>query len=359
MPESNAHLHGLVLKTSDADEAAALLGDTAVPYRFEPVSGSPAFSTDILILQGRSIILSTAASTGKLWLETGMPAGSYGLVLDLAGGVGFHKAGGQNVDVSPHSSFVQNPGTMAEVTTRERYRVLFLRIAADVLKTELQSRLGREISSHLVFQPEFKMRSAAGRKLGAACRNLRRALSSRETATAATGAITQLEAEIVNLLLEAQPHNYSKQMSRFAEAGNWRVRAAKEYMRSSAHLPLTLGDICAAAGVNARTLQHTFQRYHGSSPMAFLRRVRLEAAHEALLNPDEGTTVAAQAAKWGFFHFGRFSRTYNAAYGELPSDTLQRSRRRKHSERMNAASSLSQVAMSQKLDGRYLSNDLS
>lgn len=327
MPESNAHLHGLVLKTSDADEAAALLGDTAVPYRFEPVSGSPAFSTDILILQGRSIILSTAASTGKLWLETGMPAGCYGLVLDLDSGVGPHKARGRTVDVTPACSFVQNPGTVAEVTTRERYRVLFLRIAADVLRTELQARLGRDIHSPLMFQPEFKMGNAAGRKLGGACRNLRRTLSSiRATATATSGAIAQLEAQIVDVLLEAQPHNYSKHMSRFAEAGHWRVRAAKEYMSSSAHLPLTLGDVCAAAGVNARTLQHTFQRYHGSSPMAFLRTIRLQAAREELLNAADGTTVAAQAAKWGFLHFGRFSRIYQTVFGELPSETLRRSR---------------------------------
>jgi len=329
LSESNAHLHGFVLKTGNADEAAALLGSTAVPYRFEPVSSSPPFSTDILILQGRSIVLSTAVSTGKLWLETGMPEDSYGLVLDVGDGVGVHKTRGQNVDVSPNSSFVQNPGTVAEVTTRERYRVLFLRIAADVLKRELESRLGRQIHSRLLFQPEFKMGCAAGHKLAGAGRNLRRALSSTRTTTTCV-AIAPLEAEIIDLLLEAQPHNYSKEMSRFSQAGSWTARVAKEYMRSAAHLPLTLGDVCDAAGVNARTLQHTFRRYHGCSPMTFLRKVRLQAARDALLNPDEGTTVAAQAAQWGFFHFGRFSRAYRDVYSELPSETLQRSRRRKH-----------------------------
>jgi AraC-like DNA-binding protein len=331
LPELNAHLHGIVLKTRDADEAAALLADAAVPYRFETISASPPFSTDILILQGRSIIVSTATSTGRLWLETGMPAGSYGLALALGSGVGVHKSRGKSVDVSPNSSFVQNPGTLAEVTTRERYRVLFLRIAADALNTELQSCLGRNIRSPLVFHPEFKMGGAAGHKLGNACRNLHRVLSNKPgTSIGNSGVIADLEAGIVNLLLEAQPHNYSKEMSRFAEAGNWSVCVAKEYMRSSAHLPLTLGNICAAAGVNARTLQHTFRRAHGCTPMTFLRRIRLEAAHDGLLNPDERTTVAALATKWGFFHFGRFSRTYRAVFGELPSETLSRSRRRKH-----------------------------
>jgi len=331
LPDLNAQLHGTVLKTRDADEAAALLGNAAVPYRFETIAASPLFSTDILILQGRSMIVSTAASTGKLWLETGMPAGSYGLAVALGSGVGVHKSRGQTVDVCPDSSFVQNPGTLAEVTTQEQYRVLFVRMDADVLNTELESRLGRRTGSPLVFHPEFKMGSAAGHKLGHACRNLRRALGRTQgTAVATSALIAQSEAEIINLLLEAQPHNYSKEMSRFAEAGNWSVRVAKEYMRSSAHLPLTLGDVCSVAGVNARTLQHTFRRSHGFTPMAFLRRVRLEAVQAGLMNPDERTTVAAQATKWGFFHFGRFSRIYRAAFGEFPSETLSRSRKRKH-----------------------------
>ena len=329
MLESHTHFHGLALKTRDADEAAQLLGNTAVPYRFEPISSSPPFSTEILVLKGKNVVLSTATSTGELWLRSEMPDDGFGLVVDLGKGLGTHTSIGKKVDVSPEFSFVQNPAATVEVRSRERYRVLFLRLAARALKSELEARLVREVYSPLAFQPSVNMSTAAGNKLRNACTRLRRVLSATtRTVTTNIDTVVQLETQIIGMLLEWQPHNYSREMSRFAEAGGWQLRAAEEYMRSSAHLPLSLGNICVAAGVNARTLQHTFRRHRGCSPMTFLRRIRLQAAHDELLHPSYDTTVASQAAKWGFLHFGRFSRTYQSTFGELPSQTLQRSRRK-------------------------------
>ena len=36
------------------------------------------------------------------------------------------------------------------------------------------------------------------------------------------------------------------------------------------------------------------------------------------------TQVSVDALKWGFWHFGEFSRAYKQCFGELPSDTLRR-----------------------------------
>jgi AraC-like DNA-binding protein len=46
---------------------------------------------------------------------------------------------------------------------------------------------------------------------------------------------------------------------------------------------------------------------------------------EALLAATQASsTVSAEALKWGFWHFGEFSRAYKQCFGELPSDTLRR-----------------------------------
>jgi AraC-like DNA-binding protein len=34
--------------------------------------------------------------------------------------------------------------------------------------------------------------------------------------------------------------------------------------------------------------------------------------------------VSAEALRWGFWHFGEFSRAYKKCFGELPSETLRR-----------------------------------
>jgi len=36
------------------------------------------------------------------------------------------------------------------------------------------------------------------------------------------------------------------------------------------------------------------------------------------------TTVTKEALRWGFWHFGDFSRAYKDCFGELPLDTLRR-----------------------------------
>jgi len=95
-----------------------------------------------------------------------------------------------------------------------------------------------------------------------------------------------------------------------------------------AHLadPLTLGCLCAAAGVGERALQIAFHARHGMSPMRFVAERRLAAAHRRLACGGPGDTVTDIAIGAGFSHLGRFSTLYRQAYGETPSQTLQRRR---------------------------------
>jgi len=84
-------------------------------------------------------------------------------------------------------------------------------------------------------------------------------------------------------------------------------------------------DICEATGVNERALQYAFKEVMGMSPVAYLTRLRLHQVRKSLRAATHGTTtVTAEALRWGFWHFGDFSRAYKDCFGELPSDTLRR-----------------------------------
>jgi len=49
----------------------------------------------------------------------------------------------------------------------------------------------------------------------------------------------------------------------------------------------------------------------------------MERARRDLLDADPAqASVTDIAARWGFFHLGRFSQAYRAMYQELPSQTL-------------------------------------
>ncbi|AHH98756.1 helix-turn-helix domain-containing protein [Kutzneria albida] len=104
------------------------------------------------------------------------------------------------------------------------------------------------------------------------------------------------------------------------------LRRAMAFIDDHAHHEISLADIAAAAHVTIRTLQYAFRRHRGTTPMGYLRQVRLHHAHQELLaaDPTTGTTVTQIAARWGFFHPSRFAYYYRRAYGHPPSRTLLR-----------------------------------
>jgi AraC-like DNA-binding protein len=103
------------------------------------------------------------------------------------------------------------------------------------------------------------------------------------------------------------------------------VRTAVDVIEAEAHLPLTLSSIAARSHICVRTLQQGFQRHLGTSPMAYLREVRLRRAHQTLLESDPSTvTVTSVAHDWGFTNMGRFAAAHAARYHETPAETLRR-----------------------------------
>jgi transcriptional regulator GlxA family with amidase domain len=73
------------------------------------------------------------------------------------------------------------------------------------------------------------------------------------------------------------------------------------------------------AGVSARRLQEAFREHLGTTPMEYLRSVRLDRVHAELRCGAGGVTETAH--RWGFTHLGRFAAAYRERFGVLPSET--------------------------------------
>ncbi len=103
------------------------------------------------------------------------------------------------------------------------------------------------------------------------------------------------------------------------------VKKCEDHVLARAGDHVSVSDLCRVAAVSERALQNAFKEIMGLSPLAYLTRVRLHRVRESLLEATQGsTTVSVEALKWGFWHFGEFSRAYKNCFGELPSDTLRR-----------------------------------
>lgn len=97
-----------------------------------------------------------------------------------------------------------------------------------------------------------------------------------------------------------------------------------------AHLqrPIPLSELESLVGLSARSLQVAFRNRFGCSTRAWTQHRRLDLARERLLHPSPGAQVAGVALDCGFTRLGGFAKVYAQRFGELPSATLARSRRR-------------------------------
>ena len=102
------------------------------------------------------------------------------------------------------------------------------------------------------------------------------------------------------------------------------LRRAVEYIESNVANDISLADIAEAVHVTPRAVQYMFRRHLDITPVAYLRRLRLQRAHADLLKASrERDTVTAIAAHWGFAHTGRFAVHYRQTYGQSPHSTLR------------------------------------
>ncbi len=126
-------------------------------------------------------------------------------------------------------------------------------------------------------------------------------------------------------VLNAFPHTASaKRTGDGLDAHSQTLRRAISFIEANLDRPIDIAEIAAAARVSARAVQLAFRRHPGTTPMAYLRRARLDRARAELRAavPDQDT-VARIAARWGYAP-SVFAAHYRAAYGESPSSTLQR-----------------------------------
>ncbi len=137
--------------------------------------------------------------------------------------------------------------------------------------------------------------------------------------------VENLQTLFILKLLESQPSNYSDQLKpQPCKIAPYHVRRVEQFIIDNADQPIIVEQLVEASGVSARTLFDGFRRFRGTSPMAFLKSVRLERARQELLAAQPGETVTTIACRWGFYQFGRFAAQYKAMYGELPSETLRK-----------------------------------
>lgn len=81
-------------------------------------------------------------------------------------------------------------------------------------------------------------------------------------------------------------------------------------------------ELCQRLQISRRTVQNSFRTVAETTPVKYLRSVRLNGVRRELMaTRASDLAIGDAAANWGFFHMSHFAADYQELFGELPSQT--------------------------------------
>lgn len=206
------------------------------------------------------------------------------------------------------------------------YEQLIIRIKTAALEKTLATLLGAKPRGALRFDPFATAMQPAAQVL----RDLAMFLAKQLSSTAAelpSAVLIELEQALLVSFLSAHRHNFSEVLEGTErEAAPQIVRLAEEFIEASWNRAITIEELASQTNTSIRALYAAFKKSRGYSPMKYAKTVRLQRAKQMLIEPDQRTYVSTVAFKCGFGNLGHFARDYREMFGELPSETLSRTR---------------------------------
>jgi len=243
-------------------------------------------------------------------------------------GVARYTSGKQLGEITPGSSspilHAQEP---LKLDFRSGYRQFVLRIEFDALLRNLNFLLDRDVGRKLEFD-ETPARQPAMSALRQ--RIFQFAIDYNERGTFFSDlAAAEVERMMIMKFLLCHRHNFTHLLLREPlPVSPTVVKMVEEYIEANWDRPIDIETMATVAKISARSLFRQFSKDRGYSPADFAKRVRLHRAREMLEQSNENVSVIQVGLKCGFQNPSHFARDYRKAFGELPSITLQRTKRR-------------------------------
>jgi AraC family transcriptional regulator, ethanolamine operon transcriptional activator len=123
---------------------------------------------------------------------------------------------------------------------------------------------------------------------------------------------------LCNILLARSPVDFRLPVS---STRAYVVDKAIQFIESKLADQLAISDVCTAVRVCPRTLRYSFEHVLGITPTQYIRAARLSRVRSDLVTGRQ-VSIQCTAARWGFWHMGRFASYYHQTFGEHPSSTI-------------------------------------
>ena len=137
----------------------------------------------------------------------------------------------------------------------------------------------------------------------------------------------QAEEELERDLLEeltcllADP-GFDRNQRHTSSPGSYIVEKCHQMTLTEPQAPPSVIDLCDRLRISRRTVQNSFRAVTQTTPVNYIRCIRLNGVRRELLASHAGElSIGDAASRWGFFHLSHFAADYQALFGELPSQT--------------------------------------
>lgn len=317
-----------VATSRDVEHARHVLSEVFLPLDFPSARATTVVDLKLNALKVGRVTCGYMSFRDALKIQTVEPE-NYHINIPTKGRATMRAGLERPVYATQQTAGIFMPGRPVAFDIADQFAQISLMVPREELERELADLVGTDLSRPLAFPGEIEVERPGAQAMMQVLRSIDEASSDAHGLLGHPLATQRLEQVLIHSLLFAQPHNYSSALNGPAPAAGQRpISRAVELLRSSPDHPWTASELASAVSLSVRSLQEGFRRVLDTTPMTYLRRVRLERVRDELVAASPGMVgVTEVAMRWGFVHLGRFATTYREAYGELPSATIRRGSR--------------------------------
>ncbi len=314
------------IHTSDIDELCETVGQVLNSHRAQcdPCEGIEPTSFNSASVN--SVAFSYITYGAPMRVHPERPETFFVVLIPLAGRARV-RGGRTEICSDPQRAAILDPDIDVDMYFEAGTEQIMLRFDRSKLEDQLGRMVGRPGTRRLRFDPCVDMTTPLARSW---LSTLQMVCSDLDGPQGLSHAALQHQTEqlVMSQTLTVITHSYSVELDALessSPAAPRLIRRADQLIDDHAREALTVHDLAEAVSISVRSLQEGFRRHLHTTPTARLRQARLDGVRAELLAADPAHhTVSRLALDWGFAHFGRFSTTYRAAFGESPSETLRR-----------------------------------
>ena len=314
-----------LFRSADPEETQGRVAAVFCPHELKVIGAMQHLHVQHNLVRLQETAINFLAYGAHVEIDPGRLGNFYLAQIPVAGHASI-LCGQQKIVSDVHTASLLSPDMPTRMHWHEDCAQVLLWISKEAIEHRFTLLTGRDPVEPLSFDPTLSKQAGPASPWTQAVLDLARNIDQHGTQWLQFPvAVASMEDYLLRTLLLLQPHTYTEFLARSTEPAKPRhLQRVMDYVQANVDQPLTVADLAQVACVSIRALEEGFRRHLNTTPVGYLRDVRLDSVRQALMAAAgaQQASVADIAYRFGFTHLGRFAAYYKKRFGVPPSATL-------------------------------------